>query len=329
MNPQRPPRQSLARLPLNAVRAFYFAAMELSFTKAAQHLFVTPAAVSSQVRSLEDLLGYKLFIREPSHLRLTADGQRLLPPVREAMQGLDQTFSQVSASGREAVHLSMLPSFLCSWFLPRLTGGDIAADTPLYLHSSVAAVDLSDTDWDAAIRLGTGQWHNVEATHLFDEWLVPYCDPDTFERYSDLGDMLARALVVSTDSEPWSLWYNHRGLYDIPAPGLWFVDSFAACKYVREAGGVGLGRWSVIADAVATGEVVALTEGALRGDRAFYWCQGQGRSRGGRDLSQLSAAVQDCARRFAREVPFADDLPVVRLPAASFRDGLIYNLAFD
>ena len=109
-------------IPLNALRTFEAVASRLSFAKGAEALNVTPAAVSSQIRSLEQRLNQPLFHRQGRHITLTETGRKLLPGVQRGLAELRQAVQIVSQDRTEGVfNLSMMPTFLQKWLMPRLT----------------------------------------------------------------------------------------------------------------------------------------------------------------------------------------------------------------
>jgi LysR family glycine cleavage system transcriptional activator len=110
-----------ARLPLNALRVFEAVASRLSFADAAEALHVTPAAVSQQVKSLEDYLQVQLFKRAGRRIELTAEGQQLLPGVRRGLDELEASMQHLKQHRAEGpLQVTLLSSFLQRWLLPRI-----------------------------------------------------------------------------------------------------------------------------------------------------------------------------------------------------------------
>lgn len=108
--------------PLNALRVFDAAARHLSFTRAADELFVTQAAVSHQIKSLEDFLGLKLFRRRNRSLLLTEEGQSYFQDIKEIFSQLTEATRKLQArSAKGALTVSLLPSFAIQWLVPRLS----------------------------------------------------------------------------------------------------------------------------------------------------------------------------------------------------------------
>ena len=149
-------------LPLNALRAFEASARHLSFTRAAVELFVTPAAVSHQVKSLEAQLNVTLFKRLPRGLLLTSEGETLLPVLRESFDRIAETLERFEGGHyREVLTVGAVGTFAVGWMLPRLA--DFQAKHPfidLRLSTNNNRVDVAAeglvTRFDLVLARGTG-----------------------------------------------------------------------------------------------------------------------------------------------------------------------------
>ncbi len=166
-------------VPLNALRTFEAVARHLSFSKGARELNVSTAAVSSQIRTLEERLNQKLFRRHGRQVSLTAAGRKLFPGVQRGMNELRQAVQRVDADRSEGVlNISMMPSFLQKWLMPRLGGfQESHLDLDLRISADDAPVDFASTDFHAAIRFGPGNWPGLEAKRLMGDYVVPVCSP--------------------------------------------------------------------------------------------------------------------------------------------------------
>src|SRR5210317_1333477 len=113
----------MANIPLNALRTFEAVASHMSFARGAEALHVTPAAVSTQIRALEQRLNQPLFHRHGRQVSLTEAGSKLLPGVQRGLAELRQAVQEISQDRSEGVlNVSMMPSFLQKWLMPRLVG---------------------------------------------------------------------------------------------------------------------------------------------------------------------------------------------------------------
>src|SRR5258708_24051111 len=155
-------------LPLNGLKAFEAAARHLSFTRAADELHVTQAAVSHQVKALEQRLGVKLFRRLPKSLRLTDEGQALLPELRDAFERIARALNRVtSAQGAAALSVSTLTTFALTWLvrrLPPFQARHPAIDVPL--NTTGRMVDFAREDVDVAVRYGAGDWRRLNVARV-------------------------------------------------------------------------------------------------------------------------------------------------------------------
>jgi LysR family glycine cleavage system transcriptional activator len=271
---ERPSARS-ARLPLNAVRVFEAVAARRSFSAAAEALHVTTAAVSMQIKSLEEYLQVRLFRRNRRDVELTVEGESLLPYVRRGLDELELGFRAVKSTRSGAVTISVLGSFLQRWFLPRLTAfRDAHPGIDLQIRASTSLVDFARDDVQVAIRFGRGGWPRVYAEPLMDEWLVPVCAPKLFKRYGRLRGMdTGEYPLLHSSSEPWDIWRTGKdeGKEVWPVTGTAFDDSVAVVHAAEQGQGLALARWSLAADAVAAGRVVLAHPHALRFASSYYF----------------------------------------------------------
>ena len=173
-----------SHLPLNALRAFEASARHLSFTKAGLELRVTQAAVSHQVKGLEDSLGVRLFRRLPRGLALTDEGQALVPTLTEAFRRIGTTLDRFeNGHFRDVVTVGVVGTFATGWLLPRLpTFHEAHAFIDLRLMTNNNRADIAGDGLDYAIRFGDGSWHGLEAVHLLAAPLSPVCSPGIADR---------------------------------------------------------------------------------------------------------------------------------------------------
>lgn len=233
---------SLSHLPLNALRAFEAAARQLSFTRAGLELRVTQAAVSHQVKALEEILGVPLFRRLPRGLALTEEGEALLPVLTDAFRRIAGTLDRFEGGRlREVLTLGAVGTFVTGWLLPRLA--DFRAQHPfvdLRLLTNNNRVDLAGEGLDCAIRFGDGAWHGTEATPLLTAPLSPLCSPVLARRLRQPADLMRETLLRSYRSEEWARWL---ALVDLPFPGIRgfvFDSSLTMAEAAVQGLGVGL-----------------------------------------------------------------------------------------
>lgn len=157
-------------IPLNNLRVFEAAARLLNFTAAAEELHITQAAVSQQIRTLEDHLNTRLFDRLARGLALTSAGQELLSATRPSLDNINNAIDRITGiADRDILTVSTLPSFASRWLIPRLDAFQHEQnDFDLHLHTSGQKIDLLSGNADAAIRLGAR-----EEDGLVREFLLP------------------------------------------------------------------------------------------------------------------------------------------------------------
>src|SRR5688572_21056869 len=176
------------KLPLNALRAFEAVAAHLSFTGAAQALHVTTAAVSSHIKSLEEFLETPLFVRHSRSVRLTPQGARLLPGIQRGLGELTRAVDQLRQDRTSGLlNISLLGSFLQKWLLPRLSDFyQKSPDVDLRFSASRELVDFMHTDFHAAVRYGGGQWADLQAEKMLDDWVFPVTSPALFAKLGEI-----------------------------------------------------------------------------------------------------------------------------------------------
>ncbi len=271
-----------ASYPLNALRAFEASARHLSHVKAAAELFVTPAAVSHQVKRLEEHLGLQLFRRQPRGLLLTESGQLLASGLRDVFQRLDQVIDDVTRRDEKTpLSVSVPPMFAVKWLVPRLQQfGERHPDIDVRLSSSRDLVDFRRDGFDAAVRLGGGNYPGLDATKLLDESVTPMCSPKLLPDGRSMAhpDELRRFVLLHDDSlltlreEPsWETWLRVAGASGVdPSRGPHFSQPDHALQAAIDGAGFVLGWRSLAADDVAAGRLIAPFGQVLPLGSAFY-----------------------------------------------------------
>ena len=268
--------------PLNSLRAFEASARHLSFVKAADELFVTPAAISQQVKLLEEYLGLQLFRRQPRGLILGEAGQILLPELREAFLRLDKAIEKVLESdSRGALTISVAPMFTVKWLLPRLQKFDtLFPNIDVRISSSMGLVDFQRDNFDIAIRLGNGKYPGLRSIKLFDESASPMCSPKLLEGKNAIRslDDLRRHVLLHNDSlgfdtaaSSWDKWLKAVGARQTDTSrGPHFSQPDHALQAAIDGAGVVLGWQYLAADDLAAGRLVEPFNLALPLEVAFY-----------------------------------------------------------
>lgn len=209
----------LASIPLSAIRVFEAAARLKSFTKAADELGITQAAVSWQVKALERRLEQNLFRRLPREVVVTPAGERLARAATEAMTALRSAVSDLTDSGDGVLSLTVLQTVATLWLAPRLGSFQLAhPEIAVRIDTSPKVYDLLREDMDVGIRSGTGDWPGMEALRLFSTGITPLCPPEALAGLNEpvTPELLLNLRRVGAASE-WSAWFKAAGV-EVDAP---------------------------------------------------------------------------------------------------------------
>ncbi|HEX6979783.1 MAG TPA: transcriptional regulator GcvA [Alphaproteobacteria bacterium] len=242
--------------PLNALRAFEAAARHLSFTRAADELHVTQAAVSHQVKALEAQLGVRLFRRLTRGLLLTEEGHALLPELREAFDRLAQAVDRVRRGGPGTLTISVLTTFALGWLVPRLPKFQAAHPSiDVRLTTTSRMVNFATEDVDVAIRYGAGGWRDLHCDKLFDDVLTPLAGARFKDRLRRPEDILSVPLLHEHDGPyDWPIWFRAVGLPpDKAKPGTRFDSTRIAVHAAIAGAGVAVGAPFMFSDELAAG----------------------------------------------------------------------------
>ena len=205
--------------PLAAIRAFEAAARTENFTAAAAELGMTQAAISYQVKSLEERLGAPLFVREKGRARLTALGQRLLPPLSGAFDAIESAFSSHREEDETLLTISTTHTFANTWLAWRLGAFQMEhADLAVRMTTSNELCDLRSGDADVAIRAGNGDWEGLEQFRLFESSFTPMASPELIaEVERRIGRRLEPADLplqnrINPSDDWWNQWFSDNGV---------------------------------------------------------------------------------------------------------------------
>src|SRR5215210_8506521 len=205
--------------PLTAVRAFEAAARSENFTAAAAELGLTQAAVSYQVKALEERLGAALFVRERGRARLTPLGQRLLPTLSQAFDAIEAAFATHQAEDETLLTVTTTHTFANTWLAWRLGGFQMEhPDLAVRMTTSNELCDLRAGDADVAIRAGGGGWEGLEHHELFASSFTPMASPDCIaEAERKLGRKLEPTDLphqnrIGPGDDWWQQWFADNGV---------------------------------------------------------------------------------------------------------------------
>ena len=269
--------QLMRRLPpLNALRAFEAAARHLSFTKAADELAVTQAAISHQVKSLEDFLGTRLFNRVNRGLVLTDDGQAYWPELRDAFDGIDQATLRLRANDSSGtLTVSVLSSFAARWLVPRLGRfRELQPDIDILVAPKDEFVDFQRENVDVGIRYGRGIYPGLRTDPLLEEEIFPVCSPALRDGAVPLAnplDLKKHTLLHDDGEAGWRQWLRAARVEGVDTRrGPIFTDSSMSLQAAIEGQGVALARGALAKADLESGRLVQIFDVALIADHAYF-----------------------------------------------------------
>jgi len=268
--------------PLNALRTFEAAARHLSLSQAAAELHVTPAAISHQVKALEEWLGVPLFRRLNRQVLLTDAGQACLKGLRDGFDRLAATVEKVrNRSSEGPLTVSAAPSFAGKWLVPRLDRFRRAhPDIDVRIDANPGLTDFERQNVDIGIRYGRGRYPGLRADRLMSESVFPLCSPKLMRgpprlrRPRDLArhTLLHIDMPVMGEAEPtWEMWLRAAGVSDVDwTRGPRFSVSSMAIEMAIAGQGVVLGSDVLCAADLAAGRLVKPFDVGLALDFG-YW----------------------------------------------------------
>ncbi|KEI69852.1 transcriptional regulator GcvA [Endozoicomonas elysicola] len=266
----------MARPPsLKGLRTFEVVARHLSFTRAADELNITQAAVSQQIRNLEEELGIPLFRRTTRQLHLSDNGERLLIHVQKAFRELEKGLNKVRTDRYHYLNISVLPSFASRWLIPRL--GQFSQKHPdieIRLLPSLALTDFSKEDIDLAIRFGAGNYPGVSTEFLMEEKAFPVCRPDFFSTDNpEIHELDGVPLLqdAGVGAITWREWLDQAGGTQLDVRyGTQITDAGLLLDLARTGHGVALSRASLVKDDLDKGLLIKPFELVLESSFSYY-----------------------------------------------------------
>ena len=254
-----------------------------AFDASARHLNFTRAAVSHQIKELEEALGVPLFQRTSRHMQLTRQGQILKPAITEALEGLTRALQRIrQLENPTQVRVTASPSIAAKWLVPRLDrflesmpGADVRIDV------SAEPIDFERDDIDIAIRFGDGFYPGLSVEKLFHDTLFPVCAPELLKGAKPLRepkDLLQFTLIhLEWEAQGavwpnWRMWMQAAGVKDFnDTRGLHFSQTSLAVQAAIDGHGVALGDSTLVADDLASGRLVKPFELSLRSPAQFAY----------------------------------------------------------
>lgn len=268
---------------LRSLRAFDAAARHLSFTRAASDMGVTPAAISHQIKELEEQIGVSLFARTSRSMRLTREGEILRGAAIESLESLTRALQRIrKLENQKQLKVTASPSIAAKWLVPRLDrflatvpGADVRVNV------STTVLDFDRDDVDIAIRFGDGKYPGLRSDLLFHERVFPVCSPRLITKSKPLNtprDLLHHQLIhLDWEAQGlpwpnWRMWMLAAGIREFDdTRGLHFSQTSLAVQAAIDGQGVALGDSNLVADDLAQGRLVKPFELSLRAPTQFAY----------------------------------------------------------
>ncbi|WP_254460232.1 LysR substrate-binding domain-containing protein [Xanthomonas sacchari] len=262
----------MARPPLHALQGFVSVARLGNLSRAAAAMHLTVSALSHQMHALEERLGHRLFDRHPRGVTLTADGRRLLERIGPHLDAIGEALQPFAARRDHVLTISLTPSMASAWLVPRL--GDFLARHPqieINLLSDKHLVDFErQSQVDAGLRIGNGQWPGLAVEMLFDEWLVPMASPALIARMGARPAPLAQWPLIGDPDGEWDRWFAAAG-EEAPARYVAvFDDSESQHRAALDGVGVALGRVTRTRLLLDAGQLVPLSPHRVKASWSHY-----------------------------------------------------------
>lgn len=266
-----------------SLRVFEAAGRHLNFTRAAEELHVTPAAVSHQIKEFEEQLDIRLLERTSRSMRLTEAGELLHAAVTEALAGLGRAVGLMQRRrDSAALRVTASTSIAARWLVPRLD--DFMQTMPgvdVRLDVSDRVREFGRDEIDVAIRFGNGNYPGHRADRLFDNTIFPVCSPALLKTKKPLlhpRDLLQHRLIHVEWSAPgvmwpnWRMWMLAAGVADYQeTAGLRLDNSGLALQAAIDGQGVALGDSSLVSDDLAAGRLVQPFAVTIKGPPQFAY----------------------------------------------------------
>jgi len=273
----------LAGIPLASIRVFEAAARLKSFTRAAEELGMTQAAVSWQIKALEGRLGQSLFRRLPREVQPTESGERLSRAATEAMTLLRRAVSDLTEADEHILSITTLATLAAQWLAPRLGGFQLAnPGLAVRLDTNPAVLDLTRESFDVGIRSGHGDWPGLESQLLMPSVFTPLCSPTMAERLklAEPGDLL-EAPRIGLEKE-WAAWFAAAGVDAGTRPASRLAADYQVLEVAAALAdqGVALASPILFAREIRTGLLVRPFRQTVAFHTGYFlvWPEGRGRS---------------------------------------------------
>jgi len=261
---------------LNFLHTFESVARHLSFTNAAKELFVTQAAVSHQIKALEDYLGVKLFRREKRKVFLSEEGQKLLPSVVSGLQGIADSLENIhNYDAEDTIVVGVGSSFSANWLVHRL-GAFYQKYPEVNLHMKISNNDrdfVADGT-DLAVVWGKGDWQGLMCEQLMVVEFTPVCSPELLNKTHPLKtpeDLIHYPLLDDPDYEVWQEWFVEAGIQERKYKRRTVIrDSNVLINSTLDGHGIALCAVGIVQEYLDSGRLIRPFELSITGGGFYY-----------------------------------------------------------
>src|SRR4051812_35153463 len=266
----------MKRIPVGPLRAFDVAARNLNLTAAAEEMNVTHAAVSRQVKQLEQRLGVQLFERLPRGLKLTVHGALLAEGTREAFDRLAIAIEDVSAPAvRRKLMISTFSSLATRWLMPRVQSfATLFPETDLQVSTTARLVDFAREDVDVAVRFGGGEYPGMHVRPMFKPKEIVVAAPSLLKRGPPLktyADLKGHTLLHDDAYRTWTHWLDSVGAKSVnPRRGIICGDRNSMLAAALEGQGIGITSDLFAANDLKSGRLVRVFDAEVSATFGIY-----------------------------------------------------------
>lgn len=305
----------LSRIPVDALRVFEAAARLLSFTRAAEALGMSQAAVSWRIRDLEQRLERPLFTRGTRQVALTPEGERLATAATEAMTLLRRAVAEVVEVNQDILAITTLQTLATQWLATRLGAFQLAnPDLAVRVDTGSALASLGADGLDVALRFGSGRWAGLESRFLMPAVFTPVCTPDLRDRLNLRKPADLRRVPLVGEADEWRAWFAAAGVSAAdaaPPPRLTADNQAMEVAAALGSQGVALGSPILYGREIEQGLLVRPFEATVALAEGYWLCYPSGRRLVPKiarfrdwilDTARADPAVVEGARLAGREV---------------------------
>ncbi len=265
-------------IPLNALRVFNVVAKRLNIARAAHDLHTTQSSVSRHIQNLEQALGVQLFVRGSRGLQFTEAGDTLSLHANRMFADLYEVTEQLSGRrSRQALRIAVARSYATRILSRHIN--DFCSQYPwidLHLDGMRHLSDLHRGEADAAIRVGEGDWPDIKAICLGQEYLTPVCSPVLIEKTGPLnhpGDLENFTLLHYSEQQQWRPWLAAAGNTSVDATrGITFTETVMMLEAAEAGQGVAIARLSLVSDELKAGTLVRPFNTSVSDQQGYYFC---------------------------------------------------------